>query len=87
MDQGDNFNRPGFPSHPEGDPFSDRAPRVQGPYDPHSYSSQPGPYTSNVSLPGSQFDGHTYAPQDDEEEKHPLTSGEAYAGGFYPPSG
>ena len=85
MDQGEKYNQP-YPPQPN-DPFSDRAPLPQGPYDA-SYSSHPGVYASNVSFSGEFGAGQSYAPQDEEEEKLPLTRGEAiYPGGYYPPSG
>lgn len=91
MDQSEKFNQTGIPyssQTPPGDPFSDRAPRPQGPYDVPGYSSQAGPYASNVSLPGDFGAGRSYAPQDEDEEKLPLTRSEAYpGGGYYPPSG
>lgn len=90
MDPGEKFNQTGIPYQsqtPPIDPFSDRAPRPQGPYDAHGYSSQPGPYASNVSLPGEFGAGRPYPTQEDDEEKLPLTGGEVYPGGYYPPSG
>ena len=87
MDPGEKYNQP-YPPAPH-DPFSDRAPTPHAPYDA-TYSSQPGAaYASNASLPGAFGAGQSYLPQDDEEEeKLPLTRGEAmYPGGYYPPSG
>ncbi|KAF8591568.1 glycosyltransferase family 2 protein [Ramaria rubella] len=79
---------PSYPSQSSqpGDPFSDRAPRPQGPYDALSYSSQTAYAASNVSLPGEFGAGRSYPPQD-EEEKLPLTRSEAYPGNYYPPTG
>jgi hypothetical protein len=91
MDPGEKFNPSGVPYPSQtapGDPFSDRAPRPQGPYDAPSYSSQAGAYASNVSLASDFAPGRSYVPPEDDEEKLPLTHGEAaYPGGYYPPPG
>lgn len=86
-------NRPPLPSAssydrnaPYADPFADRPRQTQfnepePPY--HSSTSLPRPYQSSASLPLSAQD--TY---DDDEyiEKQPLTVGQDFSGGFYPPA-
>lgn len=86
MDQGEKYQQP-YPSQ-SADPFSDRAPIPQGSYD-LGYASQPGGYASNTSLAGGFGSGQSYAPQDEEEEKLPLTHGDTSfpAGAYYPPPG
>ena len=76
-------NRPAY-----GDPFADR-PRQTHFVEPTR--PQPGPYGSEATLP--RFESSTSIPQgsshydeDDEyAEKQPLTKGENFTGGFYPP--
>lgn len=73
---------------PYGDPFADR-PRQTHFNEPPRPSH--GPYESSASLP--RFESTTTLPHstgaydDDDEyiEKQPLTRGENFAGGFYPP--
>ncbi|KZT29322.1 glycosyltransferase family 2 protein [Neolentinus lepideus HHB14362 ss-1] len=59
-----------------GDPFADRPRHVQ------LQDPSPRPFESTTSLP-HEFGGRDE--YDDEEEKQPLTAGQAFTGGFYPP--
>ncbi|GLB33766.1 putative chitin synthase [Lyophyllum shimeji] len=64
-----------------GDPFADR-PRQTSFQEPEPPYHQPSPYSSTANLNAGQ-EGY-----DDDEyvEKLPLTSGQNFAGGFYPPT-
>ncbi|KZT33743.1 putativechitin synthase [Sistotremastrum suecicum HHB10207 ss-3] len=83
----------GQPSVPYPDPFADRIRQTHfqessvssrnnlaPPGGPGPSSRGPSPYSSTVSLPQAAHEEF-----DEEEEKQPLTSGQAFAGGFYPP--
>lgn len=72
------------------DPFGDAPPAVYVQESmPPRRSPQPQPFESTVSLPRDprDFVGQTatYHEQDYDEEKIPLTGGQGYAGGLYPP--
>lgn len=74
-------NRPPLSSQnshnePYGDPFADRPRQLQ------FNEPQPQPYDSTVSLQQDRSGNYS-----DEEftEKLPLTSGQNFSGGFYPP--
>ncbi|KAF8897499.1 putativechitin synthase [Infundibulicybe gibba] len=87
-------NRPPLPSvssqnrtQQYGDPFADRPRQTQfdepeRPY--HSTASLPQAYDSTTTLP--QFGGDEHYDDDDYIEKQPLTSGQNFTGGFYPPA-
>lgn len=72
-------NRPS-PEHYE-DPFADSTPRFN-----YNQGEQPYGSASSVHL---RFESTTTLPQTIEDseasEKQPLTAGEAFSGGFYPP--
>lgn len=71
-----------------GDPFANRPRQTQfqEPTYPSRGQGQPRPYESNASLPqefGQQ--PSEYHADDDYVEKLPLTAGQDFSGGFYPP--
>ncbi|EIN10925.1 glycosyltransferase family 2 protein [Punctularia strigosozonata HHB-11173 SS5] len=75
---------------PHQDPFADKPVRGHGqlhfeePVRSAGPSRDPSPYQSTVSLPQVGFNQQDY--NDDEYvEKLPLTAGENFSGGFYPP--
>lgn len=73
------------------DPFSDAAPAVyvqQPPIPGMPPRRSPQPFESTATLP-QDFTGQTanYPEHDYDEEKVPLTGGQGYAGGLYPPGG
>jgi chitin synthase len=73
---------------PHDDPFADRPARnhlqFNEPAPSVGSSRNPSPYQSNVSLPQAHLGQQDY--NDDEyAEKLPLTAGESFQGGFYPP--
>lgn len=74
-------------SRPYGDPFSDTgAPQIhfQEP-DLAQRGGMPRPFESTTSLP-HEFGGQSANfPEDDEEEKLPLTGNQGFVGGLYPP--
>lgn len=88
-------NRPPLPSVSShntddtyADPFADRPRQTHFTEPQHPYPSQssmPRPFESTATLP--QEFGARDQPYDEDEyiEKQPLTSGQAFAGGFYPP--
>jgi len=79
----------------EEDPFADgntnTRQRLQFSEPQHPYpssrnlspASMPRPFESSSSIPG-EFGGHGQF-EEDEVEKQPLTAGQAFTGGFYPP--
>lgn len=77
-------------AQPHDDPFGDRAALRPGihfeePSRSAGSSRDVSPYQSTVSLPRPDF-GRNQSYQDEEYvEKVPLTSGENFTGGFYPP--
>ncbi|TFK43571.1 glycosyltransferase family 2 protein [Crucibulum laeve] len=83
--------RPPLPStasyeEPYGDPFADRPRQTQFNEPQRSYnnSPMPRPYESSASLPQS-FGPQEHYDDDEYIEKQPLTSGQPFSGGFYPP--
>lgn len=90
--------RPTLPSYnsrgeqqqpPYGDPFADRPRQThfdepeQPPY--QSSTSLPRPFESTSTLPQEFGSRNQYDEDDEFMEKQPLTSGEDFRGGFYPP--
>ncbi|KAF9006420.1 glycosyltransferase family 2 protein [Cyathus striatus] len=68
------------------DPFADHPAQARFTEQDRSYSSSsvPRPFESTTTLP--QFPSTDHYDEDDEYiEKQPLTSGQTFAGGFYPP--
>lgn len=65
-------------NEPYGDPFADRPRALQ------FSEPQPQPYDSTVSLQQEQDRSGNYS-DDEFAEKLPLTSGQNFSGGFYPP--
>ncbi|TFK55464.1 glycosyltransferase family 2 protein [Heliocybe sulcata] len=61
-----------------GDPFADRPRHIQ------LQDPMPRPFESTTTLP-HEFGARGAEPFDDEEEKLPLTGGQPFSGGFYPP--
>ena len=85
-------NRPPLPSsasfsnEPYGDPFADRPRQTRfqepegSPYEATTLGPLPRPYQSTTSLSvADNFD------DDETIEKQPLTVGQNFSGGFYPP--
>ncbi|KIK65305.1 glycosyltransferase family 2 protein [Collybiopsis luxurians FD-317 M1] len=69
-----------------GDPFADRPRQAQfvepeRPFHPNNSQA----FESTTSIP-QEFGGRDYNDEDDYLEKQPLTAGQTYPGGFYPPS-
>lgn len=71
-------------SRPYGDPFSDSsAPQIR--FQEPDIHGMPRPFESTTSLP-QEFGGQSANyPQDDEDEKLPLTGNQGFVGGLYPP--
>ena len=81
-----NMSSPTLRGEPLDDPFSDH-PGQAHLNDADSFSlgapSLPHPYESATSLQNPAYDAH----EDDEYiEKQPLTVGQTFYGGFYPPA-
>ncbi|KAG6854754.1 hypothetical protein C0991_001181 [Blastosporella zonata] len=63
------------------DPFADRPrPQFQEPERPYR---QPSPFSTGST---AHLEAHESVYDDDEIEKEPLTSGQSFGGGFYPPA-
>ncbi|ESK97608.1 chitin synthase [Moniliophthora roreri MCA 2997] len=86
-------NRPPLPSVSSSttvndDPFADRPRQTHFAEPQHPYPSQasiPRPFESTASLPQEFGARDQQFEEDDYVEKQPLTGGQAFAGGFYPP--
>ncbi|KAF9534888.1 putativechitin synthase [Crepidotus variabilis] len=83
-------NRPPLPSQnssssvPYGDPFADRPRQTQLSDAARGGGIMPSPYASQTNL-SHPDGGHDYDDDDEFLEKQPLTTGQGFAGGFYPP--
>lgn len=81
-------NRPPGPSYDSslGDPFADRPRQTHftEPQRPYQSASLAPSFESTTSLP-NEFGANSAYDDDEYIEKVPLTSGENFTGGFYPP--
>jgi chitin synthase len=68
-------------NEPYGDPFADRPRQTHFNEPPR----MPRPYESTASLSTTEFGGQEHYSDDEYVEKQPLTQGQNFAGGFYPP--
>ncbi|KAG6814208.1 Chitin synthase, class 1 [Tricholoma furcatifolium] len=82
-------SRPPLPSNDSygadyADPFADRPPRTHF-QEPEVPFRQPSPYTHSLAST-TNLDTQETVFDDEELEKQPLTTGQNFAGGFYPPA-
>ena len=68
-----------------GDPFADRPRQAQFVEPERPYRNNDAQaFESTTSIP-QEFGGRDYNEEEDYMEKQPLTAGQPYPGGFYPP--
>ncbi|KAJ3841463.1 class III chitin synthase [Lentinula raphanica] len=73
-------------ANPYGDPFADRPRQAQFVEPERPYRNNDAQaFESTTSIP-QEFGGRDYNEEEDYMEKQPLTAGQPYPGGFYPPT-
>lgn len=81
----DSVSSHGSDSTAYGDPFADRPRQAQFVEPERPYrNNNPQAFESSASIP-QEFGGRDYNDEEDYMEKQPLTAGQTYPGGFYPP--
>ncbi|KAJ3811230.1 class III chitin synthase [Lentinula lateritia] len=82
----DSVSSHGSDSTAYGDPFADRPRQAQFVEPERPYrNNNPQAFESSASIP-QEFGGRDYNDEEDYMEKQPLTAGQTYPGGFYPPT-